>query len=60
MHEVHESVIILDSDAQETFNSLVESQGLPDICTMLTELGVNSDKLKGAVYGWALDQAGMY
>lgn len=58
--EMREYVVLLDSDAQETFNSLVESSSLSDITTLLTELGVGNDKLKGAVYSWALDQAGLY
>jgi len=58
--QVHESVVILDSDAQDVFQNLVDNSSLQDIVTLLNELGVDNDKLKGAVYGWALNEAGLY
>jgi len=60
MMQVHESVVILDSDAQDVFQNLVDNSSLQDIVTLLNELGVDNDKLKGAVYGWALNEAGLY
>lgn len=44
---------------QETFNNLAGHEGIADLCALLDELGVDEDKLKGAVYGWALNEAGL-
>lgn len=44
---------------QDTFNSLVDSLNLADVVCLLQDLGVDDAKLRGAVYGWALNEAGL-
>jgi len=46
-------------EEQDTFNNLADMVGLPDVVNLLQALGVEDAKLRGAVYGWALEQAGL-
>lgn len=46
-------------EEQDTFNSLVDSFNLADVVSLLLDLGADNDKLRGAVYGWALNEAGL-
>lgn len=50
---------LLDSDAQDTFNNLADSEGVSDIVSLLEGLGATREKLKSAVIGWAFMQAGI-
>lgn len=53
-------VFVLDCDAQDAFNSLVEyTSSIKEVVSLLLELGTDIDKVKGAVYGWALSEAGI-
>lgn len=56
MSEVIERI---DSAAQGSFNSMVDYLDVSEVVSMLLELGANLDKLRGAVYGWALEEAGL-
>lgn len=46
-------------DEQDTYNNLVDSFNLADVVSLLQDLGVDDAKLRGAVYGWALNEAGL-
>lgn len=46
-------------DEQDTFNSLVDSFNLADVVALLIALGVEDARLRGAIYGWALNEAGL-
>ena len=47
-------------EEQDTFNNLVDYLGsVADLCSLLQDLGVEDAKLRGAVYGWALSEAGL-
>lgn len=54
-----EYVELLDSSAQDSFNTLADTLDLSDVVSMLIELGVDDGKIRGAVYGWAIDKAGL-
>jgi len=54
-----ETVERADASTTDSFITLVDNLDLPDAVSLLQELGVDDGKLRGLVYGWALDKAGL-
>ena len=47
-------------DEQDTFNNLVDMLGsVGEAVNLLLNLEADTEKLKGAIYGWALREAGL-
>jgi len=59
MYGISNSVVLADSNAVDTFESLEDCSDLSSLCDLLAELGADNDKLIGLVAAWALRKAGL-
>jgi hypothetical protein len=59
MYGVADSVVLATGDAVDSFETLENYLSLEEAALLLSELGVDNDKLRGLVAAWALRKAGL-